>query len=134
MLANPKWGLDNIGLAMQKAADILQKGGHCKFTLEDSEKHHCFYGAIMIALYGELRPWAINHEIGEIARRTIRYKLGHTHGLTGNYAPMQYCVAWNNHPCTTAEEVEQALREGAYCTEDAQATNNAELPMNCRCA
>jgi hypothetical protein len=124
MLSDPKWGLDEIGRAMVKAADIIRDGGHCKFRLKDDNERHCFYGAAMVALGGvtmAMSPEQIQKQrnsFGEIARRVIRYKLWHTGGITSDYAAMAYCVDWNNHPSTTAEEVEQALREGAHCRED----------------
>jgi hypothetical protein len=124
MLSDPNWDLDETGRAMVKAADVIRDQGLCKFVLEDDRKRHCFYGAIMVALCGDImRPSEQirrGFEFGEIAHRVTRYRHdGYLpNNLKSHHAALSACVMWNNLPSTTAEEVEQALREGAHCRED----------------
>ena len=53
MLYDPKWKIPlTAPEVLLKAADILERDGWCKYSLNDRQGRHCVAGAIIVAMAG----------------------------------------------------------------------------------
>lgn len=89
-----------------KAADILERRGHCKAILEDGNGRVCAFGALNLADHGASDHGKNNMGYPEVLRTAV---LVQAH--IGDYS---HCLAeWNNQPERTKQEVIDAFRSFA---------------------
>src|SRR5258708_3115481 len=99
--------LDTAGRLLMKAADEMEKRGHCKHGTLDELGRVCLVGALGIAQYGEgyHNSYGILGQKDWTAYNRIRKLL--------NQDP----VYWNNAPKRTGPEVVAAMRRAAWLTD-----------------
>lgn len=103
MLDNPNWyrhlntKTEPWRIGMLKAADLIEKRGHCKGQLEDKAGRLCFVAALQTA-FGHPNYFSGNVSDYKIA-------IDHADAFCGGNV-----VTWNNAPERTAAEVVAALR------------------------
>ena len=83
-------GLDEESLGLLKAADLIEKHGHCKYVLRDKQGRFCIWGALIF----------VGVPCFSVEKRLQKY-LGRD------------SITWNNAPERTAEEVVSTLRRVA---------------------
>jgi hypothetical protein len=87
-----------------KAADLIERRGHTKYTRED-EHGLCLHGAISMAVNGD--AW---DDIG--CGRAIALVASYVRSIGGETYG-DFCCSWNNAPARTKDEVVTALRNAA---------------------
>lgn len=94
MLFDPKWEIESGWRdVLRRAADLIERKGHCKNKPLDTQGRHCIAGAI--------------HDVGGTAS-DIRMATIKMHEFAcGNF------VAFNNAPETMPDEVVSAMRQAA---------------------
>lgn len=124
MLKDPKWDKKEITTTTNiyaKAADALEKYGHCKRVLRDEEGRMCLHGAIAYALKGN--ACYPDHKTSSlvIALTPLVEKMAtvpftdpsYFNPSAANADGRPHPVAWNNHEDTTGDDVIKLLREAA---------------------
>ena len=101
VLYDPKW---NIPLTapevLLKAADILERDGWCKYSLNDRQGRHCVAGAIIVAMAGSPGGHALRKEARQLLRQHLPF-----------WAPS--IEGWNDLPWRTRNQVVAKLRAAA---------------------
>lgn len=101
MLYDPKWKIPlTAPEVLLKAADILERDGWCKYSLNDAQGRHCVAGAILIAVAGSPGSHALPKE----ARRLLQQQLPF-------WTPT--IESWNDLPWRTRSQVIAKLRAAA---------------------
>lgn len=81
-----------------KAAQLIERDGHCKFQVEDDRGRHCLAGAISKSISGFATNWDGQSErVGAEFSRALGFK------------DIYAAADWNNADERTAEEVIDAL-------------------------
>ncbi|GHG10314.1 DUF6197 family protein [Streptomyces hydrogenans] len=90
-----------------KAADIIESGGHCKYTLE-KDGAHCAVGALCVAVGGTTGALSIadHRRVANLCREAEGYLL-----MGGDIRPYETVVSWNNRPERTGPQVVALFRE-----------------------
>jgi hypothetical protein len=78
------------------AADLLEKGGHCKHALRNGTAH-CVFGAMIVAAGGEVTEDGSVVKLPVFSHKLLTLQVG-------------WILDWNNAPERTAEEVISTLR------------------------
>jgi ketosteroid isomerase-like protein len=104
MLYTTKWDnrtvvRDRWRQILLEAANLIERGGHCKDVLDDGHGRHCVLGAIYVTQDGG------RHTREGSDLRATYDAISHLQDLVGANIP-----AWNNHPDRTAAEVIRTLR------------------------
>lgn len=104
-----------ISEALEKAADIQERFGHCKSIWEDAEGRHCVQGSIAVAVGQPLEPLD-----GEMIIPTVVSDLyTQTNKALGDYLvesgifPFHNTYTFNDDPETEGTDVVRALREAS---------------------
>jgi hypothetical protein len=98
MLYDPKWKIPlTAPEVLLKAADVLERDGWCKYSLNDRQGRHCVAGAIIIAVAGS--PG------GDELRKEARLQQHLTFWPT--------IESWNDLPWRTRNQVLAKLRAAA---------------------
>lgn len=117
MLYNPQHEkpLDEVSNLLLKAADLMEKGGHCKGILWRNGAM-CFMGALYNA---QGTPVEYSPAIQEAVKRTSEYlglpcEARYWSSMGKLVIDSNSVVNWNNAPERTGEEVVEAMRMTAY--------------------
>ena len=101
VLYDPKW---NIPLTapgvLLKAADILERDGWCKYSLNDRQGRHCVAGAIIVAMAGSPGGPALRKEARQLLQEHLPF-----------WPPT--IESWNDLPWRTGNQVVAKLRAAA---------------------
>jgi len=101
VLYDPKW---NIPLTapevLLKAADILERDGWCKHSLNDLQGRHCVAGAIIVATVGSPGGHRLRKEARQLLHRRLPF-----------WEPT--IESWNDLPWRTRNQVLAKLRAAA---------------------
>jgi hypothetical protein len=101
MLYDPKWEVQaEASRILNLAADLIERCGHAKYTLEDDAGQMCIGGAILKAATGKVA--LCDHT------PALELACSKMHAQTDGYF-----VGWNNAAERTQAEVVAALREAA---------------------
>lgn len=123
MLYNQDWNRkpNPVSEVLLKAADLLEKHGHTKNILKNSDGSMCFMGALNMAETGD--AWFRNPELAVKAATITANMLGVKpvrHYLLSKNDPfigVRAIVDWNNAKERTAQEVIDAMRAAAKIAE-----------------
>ncbi len=105
MLYDKKWDkeikvVDEVGQCLLRAADYMEKHGHCKGVSRDKSGRVCLMGSLLHS--AGLEFWMWRKAVGLPACRRLKKILG------------MELAKWNDMPERTAEEVTAMLRYAAY--------------------
>lgn len=113
MLFDPKWGkpakvkpVEKWRVLLLKAAETIEKRGHCKNVLQDARGRVCVNGALLIAHFSDATFRDMNFPDPTWGTAMFRLKT-----VTGCY--LDDIAAWNNAKARTKDEVVSALRAAA---------------------
>lgn len=113
MLYNPEWEqkvkLEPWRETLLDAADLIDKRGHAKFTLQDDKGGLCILGAIAVATSGGIHT-PLGQMTLDICEKLARNSF--TIGRDRDYCAAAVC-SWNNSPERTKDEVVDELRRVA---------------------
>ena len=114
MLYNKDWERKSnpVSDLLYKAAALLEKHGHVRFSREDENGSMCFLGAMEAAEHGDVMAGRPDSELVIQAAEAVIQTLGikPREDRDARYP----AVAWNNVPERTGQEVIDAMRLAAH--------------------
>jgi hypothetical protein len=105
---------DQIADILETAADVIERDGHAKRTMENEIGQKCATGAINVAITGEAHyfNWLLGGQACKIVCEALELAVNRADSLPSD-GVVNTVVDWNNKPSTTAQEVIDGLRKSA---------------------